>query len=1416
MRTVLYPLPMTEQELAHLGLDRLDIKPRRERINGRSAITKAKTPMYWNYSMELRFVPDPPILSITDKTYKINASDTLEITCRGRQILEWYMPHNRTGSESRIIASDCSGDGLFCSTITLTAALANETGEYRCSYRNLAVEDGKTSKTVYVFVQDYHVPFVRSAQDYDVVFIREGEQVVIPCLGTLEDLNVTLYTKYPVKELATDGKDVLWDSRRGFILPSHVISYAGVVFCQTRLQNETFQSSLYIVAVVGYKIYDLTVSPTLEKLTVGERLVFNCTARTELNVAIDFQWSLPQDRRNTNHSTQMRYETKSYKKKLWNSLELSNLLIIENVTVSDMGRYICTASSGQMVKIAQASLIVYEKPFIALNDQWVNVVDANTGQREAKIPVKYDAYPEPNVKWLKNGLPISSEEYRMKPAKDSLTIFEVTEKDAGNYTVVMTNKITKEAQRQTFQLLVNAHPKIFEKEVPLDRNVHMFGSSPTLTCTASGGSSPVTIQWQWMPSEDCPTRFQPKTDQTAECKGKWREISNNTGKNPLGQLTTFIDPSLKTISTLKIQKAVAHALFRCIASNKVGEEDRVIVFQVTRFLNLSVFPSSSPIEQEDVLLRCVVDRMLYSSLNWYRVLNVSNPDNLPTTVPCSTLTLAPLDHPNATVMGVYGNNATLDLSLPRASWKDQGLYTCRVENADSSERTCLLHYLKLRALEAPWIVSNLTDQKVNVSDFATLVCEVSGTPKPIITWTKDNQTVTQGSGVILSESNRILTIQRVKKEDSGLYTCMACNKQGCDFAQAKLTVEVSRHGIKHYERCTDTADPGTSTQYWYQETGIGNWGIGVGAEEKMNVELIVPIGAVVIAMFFWLLIVFVIRNRKRPTDGEMKTGYLSIILDSEDMPMDEHCERLTYDASKWEFPRERLKLGEPLGRGAFGQVVEAAAFGIEKVTTCTTVAVKMLKEGATSSEYRALMSELKILIHIGHHLNVVNLLGACTKPGGPLMVIVEYCKHGNLSSYLKSKRGEYSPFKRPRPRLVHSRAEGTEEDLNEGDLGLGTTTRLDICTGTAICSGLTGQCVSSTPQEEHESSDWDHLTMEDLISYSFQVAKGMEFLSSRKCIHRDLAARNILLSENNIVKICDFGLARDVYKDPDYVRKGDARLPLKWMAPETIFDRVYTTQSDVWSFGVLLWEIFSLGASPYPGVNIDESFCRRLKEGTRMRPPDYATPEIYQTMLDCWLDRPKDRPTFTELVEHLGNLLQASAQQDGKDYIPLTVGGVEGQSGITHLRVTYNRAPRADSIGNQLNYDNAPPLGYTQQLELCSHQIFDDIPLERSAVMDGQMDCGVGLSREEMKALNHVQRTATFSPLLRCKSKESLASESSNQTSGYQSGYHSDDAEAPVYANEEMILKRDILKKPPLPKRDDKFSAEVRYSAPPV
>ncbi|XP_029939208.1 vascular endothelial growth factor receptor 2 isoform X2 [Salarias fasciatus] len=1330
-------------------------------------------------AIELKFMPDPPKLNIYG-TYRMNRSDNFELTCRGHHFLRWTTPP----TSSRFSTSDCSGSGLFCTTLTITNATVNETGQYQCSYRDLKVEDGKTSVALYIFVNDYKVPFVPSEKEYEVVFIREGERVVIPCRGSVEDLNVTLNT-YPIKELRPDGKDSLWDARTGFTVPSHLISYAGVVSCQTQIGNETFRSPLYIVAVVGYKIYDLTLTPMQERLSVGERLILSCTAHTELNVGIEFNWTHSSGALSSLNGSRLSHAV-SHKKKLWNSLELSNTLTVENVTLDHTGEFTCTASSGQMDKSASAYLKVYEKPFIYMKEPWTEVWEVNVAdQTSTVIPVKYSAYPEPDFRWLKNGKNLK-DDYRIKQKSDALIIRGVTEMDAGNYTVVLINRKTKEVQRRSFRLLVNVPPHIIEKEVAVDTDVYPHGSSPTLRCTARGIPTPAQIHWQWMSKEDCPEAFSSgliKSEaQLRQCTG-WKDINNNTGHNHVERITNDTNHTQKkSMSSLKIQKAEAHALYRCTAANKVGKDSRVIFFHVTRGLEVSMSPSNQPLEEDHVVLQCKADRLIYGNLAWFRVTNTSESEHVASVQPCRSVALEQRPLSQVVHSTLQGTNVTLELSLPNASRHDEGLYACQVENIKTGERTCLLRRLSLKDLEAARILNNFTDQKVNVSATITLLCEASGTPNPTVIWTKNNHSVVEGSGVILGRHNRTLTIQRVKGEDRGQYTCTACNTRGCDTAQVNLTTE--------------------------------------GAEEKTNVELIVPIGSVVIAMFFWLLIVFVIRGRKRPNGGDLKTGYLSMILDSEDMPMDEQCERLTYDANKWEFPRDRLKLGDPLGRGAFGQVVEAAAFGIEKATTCTTVAVKMLKEGATTSEYRALMSELKILIHIGHHLNVVNLLGACTKPGGPLMVIVEYCKHGNLSSYLKSKRGEYSPYKRKR--VDSQRWTRAEEDVTEGDLGLGKIAQLDICTGTAVCSSAGDAASGSTVEMQQESSDYDHLTMEDLISYSFQVAKGMEFLSSRKCIHRDLAARNILLSENNVVKICDFGLARDVYKDPDYVRKGDARLPLKWMAPETIFDRVYTTQSDVWSFGVLLWEIFSLGASPYPGVCIDESFCRRLREGTRMRPPEYATTEIYQTMLDCWLDRPTDRPTFADLVEHLGNLLQASAQQDGKDYIPLTAVEAEVSPMAPEPRSLYNRPQSGVNMEAQLHYDSPSSLGLSQQQSErysrpLSVKTFEDIPLVQSSVMEGHTDSGMGFSQEEVKSLNqHLPTTPNFSQLLRCKSKESLESESSNQTSGYQSGYHSDDTDTPIYANEEMIMKHNMLSKPPLPKTPEKFSLEIRYSTPPV
>ncbi|KAM5148648.1 tyrosine-protein kinase receptor Tie-1 isoform 2-T2 [Mantella aurantiaca] len=275
-----------------------------------------------------------------------------------------------------------------------------------------------------------------------------------------------------------------------------------------------------------------------------------------------------------------------------------------------------------------------------------------------------------------------------------------------------------------------------------------------------------------------------------------------------------------------------------------------------------------------------------------------------------------------------------------------------------------------------------------------------------------------------------------------------------------------------------------------------------------------------------------------------------------------------------------IKFEEVIGEGNFGQVIKAM---IKKDGLRMNAAVKMLKEFASENDHRDFAGELEVLCKLGHHQNIINLLGACENRGY-LYIAIEYAPHGNLLDFLRKSR-----------------------------------------------------VLETDPAFAREHDTASTLTSQQLLQFASDVAKGMQYLSEKQFIHRDLAARNILVGDGYVGKIADFGLSRG---EEVYVKKTMGRLPVRWMAIESLNYSVYTTKSDVWSFGVLLWEIVSLGGTPYCGMTCAELY-EKLPQGYRMEKPRNCDDEVYELMRQCWRDRPYERPTFTQISLQLIRMLEA-------------------------------------------------------------------------------------------------------------------------------------------------------------------------------
>ena len=282
-------------------------------------------------------------------------------------------------------------------------------------------------------------------------------------------------------------------------------------------------------------------------------------------------------------------------------------------------------------------------------------------------------------------------------------------------------------------------------------------------------------------------------------------------------------------------------------------------------------------------------------------------------------------------------------------------------------------------------------------------------------------------------------------------------------------------------------------------------------------------------------------------------------------------------------PRENITYISDLGEGNFGMVMKGEAIGITPKEPSTLVAIKVLKEGSNKDAKNDFVKEA---VHMNQfdHPNILKLLGVCFDKE-PLCLIFEYMDLGDLNNYLR------------RTAVSCSRSSST-------------------------------------------------LTVQQLADMAVHIAAGLEYLAVRHFVHRDLATRNCLINEKLFIKISDFGLSKDIYCK-DYYKLGEKSvLPIRWMPPEAILYSTFTTQSDVWSFGIVLWEIFSSGTQPYCALS-NEEVVDRVISGQILRCPSGCPKELYDLMVHCWASEPKERPTPSEVYNRL---VKWSPPDDTADY----------------------------------------------------------------------------------------------------------------------------------------------------------------------
>ncbi|XP_072031343.1 inactive tyrosine-protein kinase 7-like [Amphiura filiformis] len=964
---------------------------------------------------------------------------------------------------------------------------------------------------------------------------------------------------------------------------------AGEFQCIATMGAETITSDpaeLNIIWISSAAKVNLKVPATEEEIVDGTRVTLQC--KGDGNPQPEFSWY--------KDDTQLQPS---------DNLEIGNRLKVKAFTIDDSGTYSCKAENraGSRWSTAGNVTIILEDPnapAALVTPEDVLVLAGDTVQFDCS----FSGDPTPSAVWYYRvdddasplG-PLTSGQGMSILNNGSLVLESVKTGEAGTYMCM-----PRRDGRQIDNLVLEANLVIAKVDdlLPLGPQLVVEDDPYRVNCTfpnnAPGGVPLPEITWY----DSSGTPVTDDTSNRVHHEGSFLVFKAVRGSDTAGEFT-------------------------CKANNLAGEKQSQLTIEIAVEPEIIMKPQDKTVrELTTSMLHCQATGNPRPTIGWSKTSNLIESQRFET-----------------------AENGSL--IIHNVQVKDGGVYVCKASNIAGDKMAHATFLVDVVLKFTPDPIGKTFEKDVEEK----LTCNAQASTTPKVQWFKRNgdsfTAITQSH---IEMANGSIIFKPAMKSDAGYYTCVAT--AGTEIINATVKVDVfvkpkftivpknstGYEGYSLYIDCQARGDPPPAITWTaitptklpshfishkngtlivdqvlstdggrYQCVAGNNGGLNTTeivitikkgspptasafSNELMTRTIAIAVGCAAAYIILVIGLMWWCRHRRRKQRRLMKEEENmekanGTLPNGEGMPLNEYhgsnpsvanntaAVNPNYKAArrasydKMQFPRHDLQSLAVIGHGAFGEVFLARAVGIRDGEEATTVMVKALQ---TRDEHQQLefRREIDMLTKL-NHANIVKLLGLC-REAEPQLMITEYLDWGDLKQYLRATRGENGTTSNPPP-----------------------------------------------------------LTQSQKIDIVNQIAQGMEHLSNNRFIHADLAARNCLLSPSMEVKISLMGTSKDLYR-AEYHDYHQCLMPVRWMPSEALFDDDLSTKSDVWAFGVLVWEVFSQGELPYSSLDND-AFMKAMTDGeASLEAPEGMPKEIEVVLARCWEFSPKDRCSFSDVV----------------------------------------------------------------------------------------------------------------------------------------------------------------------------------------